>query len=101
LTTSITRGSTTSLGSTASIRAFWGEYRYNKFPQVGNEFPRGQFFFQGNYTQVNSVTNAQSGGYSGADFLLGTTSRVDIAVALAQPISVAANGQLISMIAGK
>jgi hypothetical protein len=23
-----------------------GEYRYNKFPQVGNEFPRGQFLFE-------------------------------------------------------
>ena len=21
-----------------------GEYRYNQFPQLGNEFPRGQFF---------------------------------------------------------
>jgi hypothetical protein len=62
---------------------FGGEYRYNEFPQVGNEFPRGQFFFPGNYTQTNSVTNAQSGGYSGADFLLGYTTRVDIAVALA------------------
>ena len=61
-----------------------GEYRYNEFPQVGNEFPRGQFFFQGNYTAINSVTNSQSGGYAGADLLLGTSSRVDIAVALAQ-----------------
>ncbi len=60
-----------------------GEYRYNKFPQVGNEFPRGQFFFPGNYTQINSVTNSQSGGYAGADFLLGYSTRVDIAVALA------------------
>jgi hypothetical protein len=24
-----------------------GEYRYNQFPQLGNEFPRGQFFFTG------------------------------------------------------
>jgi hypothetical protein len=62
---------------------FGGEYRYNMFPQVGNEFPRGQFFFPGNYTQINSVTNTQSGGYSGADFLLGDSTRVDIAVALA------------------
>jgi Carboxypeptidase regulatory-like domain len=61
-----------------------GEYRYNEFPQVGNEFPRGQFFFPGNYTEVNSVTNSQSGGYAGADFLLGYSTRVDIAVALAQ-----------------
>jgi hypothetical protein len=61
-----------------------GEYRYNEFPQVGNEFPRGQFFFNGNYTQINSATNAQSGGYAGADWLLGNSTRVDIAVALAQ-----------------
>ncbi len=56
-----------------------GEYRYNQFPQVGNEFPRGQFFFTGAFT---SNANTQSGGYSGADFLLGYTQRVDIAVAL-------------------
>jgi hypothetical protein len=61
-----------------------GEYRYNRFPQQGNEFPRGQFFFQGNYTATNSITNAQSGGYAGADLLLGYSNRVDIAVALAQ-----------------
>ena len=60
-----------------------GEFRNTQFPQQGNEFPRGQFFFPGNYTQINSATNAQSGGYSGADFLLGYSTRVDIAVALA------------------
>ena len=80
-----------------------GEYRYNEFPQVGNEFPRGQFFFPGNYTQVNSVTNAQSGGYSGADFLLGWNTRTDIAaVALARaPITEAASGQVTSTIPGR
>lgn len=57
-----------------------GEYRYNQFPQVGNEFPRGQFFFTGAFT---SNANTQSGGYSGADWLLGHTQRVDMAVALA------------------
>jgi hypothetical protein len=57
-----------------------GEYRYNQFPQIGNEFPRGQFFFTGAYT---SNANTQSGGYSGADWLLGSTQRVDMAVALA------------------
>jgi Carboxypeptidase regulatory-like domain len=68
-----------------------GEYRYNEFPQVGNEFPRGQFFFGngGLYTATNSAPNAagsvtQTGGYAGADFLLGNLNRVDIAVALAQ-----------------
>jgi hypothetical protein len=57
-----------------------GEYRYNQFPQLGNEFPRGQFFFTGAYT---GNANTQSGGYSGADWLLGTVQRVDMAVALA------------------
>ncbi len=58
-----------------------GEYRYNKFPQIGNEFPRGQFQFNGSYT---ANANTLSGGYSGADFLLGNFFRADIAVALAQ-----------------
>ncbi|HKD07603.1 MAG TPA: carboxypeptidase-like regulatory domain-containing protein [Bryobacteraceae bacterium] len=57
-----------------------GEYRYNEFPQVGNEFPRGQFFFTGIYT---GNANTGSGGYSGADWLLGSVQRVDMAVALA------------------
>ena len=56
-----------------------GEYRYNKFPQVGNEFPRGQFFFNGSYT---GNPNTQSTGYSGADFLQGYMSNAIIAVAL-------------------
>jgi hypothetical protein len=64
-----------------------GEYRYNKFPQQGNEFPRGQFFFNGQFT--NSITTnaagvtSQSGGYAGADFLLGYMNNSIIAVALA------------------
>jgi len=57
-----------------------GEYRYNQFPQIGNEFPRGQFFFTGAFT---SNANTQSGGYSAADWLLAATQRVDMAVALA------------------
>ncbi len=57
-----------------------GEYRYNKFPQQGNEFPRGQFQFDGSYT---GDPVKLSGGYSGADFLLGNYFRADIAVALA------------------
>jgi hypothetical protein len=70
---------------------FGGEYRYNQFPQVGNEFPRGQFFFGngGLFTAVDSSTNTttgsvtQTGGYNGADFLLGNVARADFAVALA------------------
>jgi hypothetical protein len=64
-----------------------GEYRYNKFPQIGNEFPRGQFFYNGQFTNTitptGPTTATQSGGYSGADFLLGYFNRGVIAVALA------------------
>src|SRR5205085_5233969 len=59
-----------------------GEYRYNQFPQIGNEFPRGQFFFNGQFTNTISPSGAQSGGYSGADFLLGAMQNSIIAVAL-------------------
>jgi hypothetical protein len=65
-----------------------GEYRYNKFPQVGNEFPRGQFFFDGRYTNTitpTSSTNAtQTGGYTGADFMMGYTYNAIAAVSLVQ-----------------
>jgi hypothetical protein len=64
-----------------------GEYRYNKFPQLGNEFPRGQFFFNGQFTNTITATGpttaTQSGGYSGADFMLGYMNNSIIAVALA------------------
>jgi hypothetical protein len=56
-----------------------GEFRYNKFPQVGNEFPRGQFFFNGSFT---GNPNTQSSGYSGADFLQGYMNNAITAVAL-------------------
>ncbi|MGI8989483.1 MAG: TonB-dependent receptor domain-containing protein [Bryobacteraceae bacterium] len=67
---------------------FGGEYRYNMFPQLGNEFPRGQFLFDNRFTQVYTPTNATtaqaSGGYTGADFMLGDTYDAIIAVALAK-----------------
>ena len=67
---------------------FGGEYRYNEFPQLGNEFPRGQFYFDNRFTQVytpTSATTAQaSGGYTGADFMLGDTYNAITAVALAK-----------------
>ena len=64
-----------------------GEYRYNQFPQLGNEFPRGQFFFNGQFTNPTRRrrhTAQASGGYTGADFLLGDMYDTIIAVALAQ-----------------
>src|SRR5260370_604279 len=56
-----------------------GEYRYNEFPQVGNEFPRGQFFFTGAFT---GNPNTQSTGYAGADFLQDYITQTIIAVSL-------------------
>ncbi len=65
-----------------------GEYRYNKFPQVGNEFPRGQFYFNNRYTNTITPTGpnsaSESGGYVGADFLMGYTNNAIAAVSLVQ-----------------
>ncbi|HYO83996.1 MAG TPA: carboxypeptidase-like regulatory domain-containing protein, partial [Bryobacteraceae bacterium] len=63
-----------------SVR-FGGEYRYDKFYQAGNEFARGVFEFNGQYT-ADPVTGA--GANSAADFLLGTASRAEASIALAE-----------------
>jgi hypothetical protein len=63
-----------------SIR-FGGEWRYNRFLQVGNEFARGRFTFNGSFTANG---NTLTGGYTGADFLLGAPSVIESAVALAR-----------------
>jgi hypothetical protein len=63
---------------------FGGEYRYNEFPQVGNEFPRGQFYFDSQYTNQVTPTGGGTGGYTGADLLLGDTYDAIIAVSLAK-----------------
>jgi len=64
-----------------------GEFRINQFPQLGNEFPRGQFLFSSQFTNTitptGPTTATQSGGYTGADFLLGDMNNSIIAVALA------------------
>lgn len=60
---------------------FGGDWRYNQFLQVGNEFARGRFTFNGAFT---SNANTQQGGYNGADLLLGTPNVIESAVALAQ-----------------
>ena len=66
---------------------FGGEFRYNQFPQLGNEFPRGQFYYSSQFTNTitptGPTTATQSGGYTGADFMLGDTYNAIIAVALA------------------
>jgi hypothetical protein len=66
---------------------FGGEFRYNQFPQLGNEFPRGQFYYSSQFTNTITPTGpssaTQSGGYTGADFMLGTTYNAITAVALA------------------
>ena len=64
-----------------------GEYRYDEFPQLGNEFPRGQFYFDSRFTNTitptGPTTATQGGGYIGADFMLGDSYDGIIAVALA------------------
>jgi hypothetical protein len=63
-----------------------GEFRHDDFPQLGNEFPRGQFFFDGRFTNTITPTSAtaatQSGGYAGADLMMGAMYDSRIAVAL-------------------
>lgn len=60
---------------------FGGEWRYNQFLQIGNEFARGRFTSNGSFTGNG---NTLSGGYNGADFLLGAVSVIESAVALAR-----------------
>jgi hypothetical protein len=66
---------------------FGGEYRYDEFPQLGNEFPRGQFYFDSQFTNTvtptGPTTATQGGGYTGADFMLGDSYDGIIAVSLA------------------
>lgn len=63
-----------------SIR-FGGDWRYNQFKQIGNEFARGRFTANGSFTGNG---NTLAGGYNGADFLLGAFSTIESAVALAR-----------------
>jgi len=58
-----------------------GEYRYDEFPSFGNEFTRGSFTYSGSYT---GNPNNLSGGYSGADFMMGYPSSINMAVSAAQ-----------------
>jgi hypothetical protein len=67
---------------------FGGEYRWDNYPQKGNEFSRGSLEFNGQYS-ANPATLA--GGDSTADLLLGTLSRAEAAIALAESDFVANN----------
>ncbi|MEO7143144.1 MAG: hypothetical protein ABI165_06520, partial [Bryobacteraceae bacterium] len=58
---------------------FGGEFTRQNYDQVGNQFARGQFTFQGNATLSPSLT----GGDSFADFLLGDLYQSEVAVAIA------------------
>lgn len=60
---------------------FGGDWRYNQFLQIGNEFARGRFTANGAFT---ANANTQAGGYNGADLLLGAPSVIEAAVALAR-----------------
>jgi len=53
-TTRSIRLSTISPGSPASTRFAWRRVPYNQFPQVGNEFPRGQFFFTAHSREIRT-----------------------------------------------
>jgi outer membrane receptor protein involved in Fe transport len=59
---------------------FGGEFRRERYNQVGNQFARGQFTFQANATQ-NPAT--KSGGDTFADFLLGDLYQSEAAVSIA------------------
>ncbi|HXB74525.1 MAG TPA: TonB-dependent receptor [Candidatus Acidoferrales bacterium] len=58
---------------------FGGEFTRQNYDQVGNQFARGQFTFQGNSTLSPTLT----GGDTFADFLLGTMYQSEAAVAVA------------------
>ena len=52
---------------------FGGDWRINQFLQIGNEFARGRFTATGSFT---GNANTLSGGYTGADFLLGAFTQM-------------------------
>jgi hypothetical protein len=62
-----------------SIR-FGGEVRRDRYNQFGNEFARGSFEFNGQYT-ANPTT--RQGGDSTADLLLGVLTKAETSIALA------------------
>ncbi len=60
---------------------FGGEIRWDQYNQVGNQFARGNFEFQGQATQ--NPTSTAGTGNSFDDFLLGECRRCEVSAALA------------------
>lgn len=60
---------------------FGGEYRRDRYNQVGNQFPRGSFIFQAKSTFNPASRNPT--GHSFADFLLGESRRSERALGIA------------------
>jgi len=56
---------------------FGGAWRFNQYLQLGNEFARARFTYDGSFTSpVTTAANGTlnvAGGYTGADFLLGSS----------------------------
>jgi hypothetical protein len=61
---------------------FGGEWRYDQFKQIGNEFARTRFTTNGQFT--GDPRDGLKGGYNAADFLLGAFSSIEGAVDLAK-----------------
>lgn len=60
---------------------FGGEFRHDRYNQVGNQFARGQFTFTRNAT--NNLAQSGLTGDPFADFLLGQTFQAEAAVSIA------------------
>ncbi len=64
-----------------------GEYRYDIYDQIGNEFGRPVFGYDGSYSRSQTLSSSGSatnvGGFSAADFLLGNMYRIDVSLNLA------------------
>src|SRR3954447_20953435 len=63
---------------------FGGEIRRDRYNQVGNQFARGQFTFDGSLTGITGTNpSTRVGGDAFADFMVGYSKRSEAAVAIA------------------
>ncbi|MFN0086952.1 MAG: carboxypeptidase regulatory-like domain-containing protein [Blastocatellia bacterium] len=60
---------------------FGGEWRWDQYNQIGNQFARGAFLFEANATSNKGAANTGNGF---ADFMLGYCKRCEVSVSLAQ-----------------